>query len=293
VIGSNGPEDDQKLTNASRYDIGPVSGNVPPNVDPLAAKFEELFSGRSTQTGPGRGDYLRHDLVLTLEEAVLGTEKTIRYLRWEICGDCRGSGAQTGTRVDACAACQGSGQTYLFPGTLTEVQTCAWCRGVGRIIAHPCPACGGLGRRQCLCERMIKVPAGVETDMRMVVRQAGDVGPYGGPPGDVHVAFEVGEHKSFRREGIDLYCQVSISDRQAAEGATILVTLLQGQKALKIPKGTQSGQQFPLNRCGAPDVRGRVQGNLYVDILVTQDGTSAVETEERKNKSLFDKLFKR
>ena len=308
--------DEQKRARYNQYGTADEApGGFPPGYDPLSEIFEGIFgggAGRGRRGGapmPVRGDDLRHDMHLTLEEAVLGSEKTVRFQRWESCNDCEGSGAKTGTKVETCPQCQGTGQTYtqrnMFIGTFTQAQTCTRCRGTGRMIPNPCSTCSGVGRVRKMRERSIKIPAGVDTDMRMPLRGEGDAGERGGPAGDVYLVFDVEEHAVFKREGIDLYAEVPISFPQAALGATIMVPIIEGQEELKVPEGTPSGHQFTLRGQGVPDVQGRGKGDLHiilqVDVprkltpeqreLLKQFASTLGEKEEHENKGLFGKLF--
>lgn len=307
--------DDQKRARYDQYGTAEeMPTGFPPGYDPLSEIFEGIFGGggrrqRGGAPMPVRGDDLRHDVVLTLEEAVLGTEKAIRFQRWESCDDCEGSGAKAGTKVETCPQCQGSGQTYvqrnMIIGTFTQAQTCTRCRGTGKMIASPCPTCTGAGRVRKMRERSIKIPAGVDTDNRMPLRGEGDAGERGGPAGDVYLVFEVQEHEVFQRERNDLYCVAPISFPQAALGATIMVPLIDGQQELKVPEGTQSGQQFTLHKQGVPDVHGRGKGDLYVTLqvetprkltaeqrdLLKQLAATMGEKEGHESKGLLGKLF--
>jgi molecular chaperone DnaJ len=308
--------DEQKRARYNQYGTAEEApGGFPPGYDPLSEIFQDIFGGagaRNRRSGapvPVRGDDLRHDVTLTLEEAVLGVEKTIRFQRWESCNDCEGTGAKAGTKVEACPQCQGSGQTYtqrnMFIGTFTQAQTCTRCRGTGKMIASPCPTCSGVGRVRRMRERSIKIPAGVDTDMRMPLRGEGDAGERGGPAGDVYLVFEVEKHDVFTREGIDLYCEIPISFPQATLGATIMVPLIDGKEELKVPEGTQSGHQFTIRGQGVPDVHGRGRGDLYIILqvetprkltseqreLLKQFAATLGEKEEHENKGLFGKLF--
>ncbi len=307
--------DDTKRARYNQYGTAEeTAGGFPPGYDPLSEIFRDIFNpgARQRQGGapmPVRGDDLRHDLTLTLEEAVLGAEKTVRFQRWESCNDCEGSGAKAGTKVETCPQCQGAGQTYtqrnMFIGTFTQAQTCSRCRGTGRMIPNPCPTCSGVGRVRKMRERSIKIPVGVDTDMRMPLRGEGDAGERGGPAGDVYLVFDVQEHDVFKREGNDLFCEIPISYPKAALGTTIMVPLIDGTEELKVPEGTQSGHQFILRGQGVPDVRGRGKGDLYVNLqvetprkltseqreLLKQFAATLGEKEEHENKGLFGKLF--
>jgi len=307
--------DEQKRARYNQFGSAEETmGGFPPGYDPISEIFGEFFGGRARQRGgapmPVRGDTLRHDLVITLEEAVLGTEKTLRFQRWESCTDCGATGARAGTKVEICPQCQGAGQIHtqsniLLGLAMRSSQTCSRCRGTGRMIPDPCPTCSGLGRVRQIRERSIKVPPGVDTDMRMELAGEGDAGERGGPAGDVIVVFGVEEHDVFKREGTELYCEIPISFPQAALGTTLTVPLIDGTEELKIPEGTQSGNHFTLRGHGVPYIRGRGKGDLHVIVqvevprkltseqreLLKQFAATMGEKDEHENKGLFGKLF--
>lgn len=237
--------------------------------------FDEMLGGMGTRRGPQtvvRGDDLRLDLELTLEEVATGVEKTIKLQRMELCDSCKGSGAKPGTGADTCPQCHGLGQIRFsqntFMGTVTASQTCSRCRGTGKIIPNPCADCNGTGRQRKSRERNVKIPAGVETGHRLRLPGEGDAGERGGPSGDLYLVLYVKEHEVFERNGNDIYCEVPISFVRAALGGVLTIPVLNGMDELKIPEGTQSGQVFTLRGKGLPDVSGRSKGDQYVRVQV-------------------------
>ncbi|MCW3055397.1 MAG: chaperone protein DnaJ [Chthonomonadales bacterium] len=247
---------------------------------------------------------------MTLEEAVLGTEKTIRFQRKEACTDCSGIGAKAGTKVETCAQCQGAGQIFtqrnVLIGLITQAQTCTRCRGTGRIIPDPCPTCTGLGRVRRMRERSIKIPPGAYRGLRHPLTGEGDAGERGGPAGDVILVFDVEEHEVFKRDDHDLVCQIPISYPQAALGTTIKVPLIDGEEVLKVSEGTQSEHVITLTGKGVPVWgRERLRGDLHIVLkvetprkltseqreLLKQFAATLGEKEEHESKGLFGKLF--
>jgi molecular chaperone DnaJ len=230
--------------------------------------LEGFFGGFGGRSAPSRGADLRYTLSITLEEAAKGAKKEIAVPRLEICESCGGTGAQPGTRREACPACRGRGQVRFSRGFLTVDQTCHHCGGEGNVIASPCRACRGEGR--VIRERMVtvKVPAGVETGTRLRISGEGEAGPRGGPSGDLYVVVQVVAHPIFRREGDDLTCEVPISFTQAALGGEAQVPTLGGMIPIRIPPGTQPGTEFRLEGYGLPNLRNYRRGDLRVKILV-------------------------
>jgi molecular chaperone DnaJ len=230
--------------------------------------------GRAAASGSAaeRGEDLRHDIEITLEEAALGAEKTIRFNRLENCDLCKGTGAKPGTTLDACPTCRGTGyvrhtQNTLL-GTFQTTATCGRCRGEGRIVQNPCPQCAGSGRMRKSRERAVKIPAGVDSGARVRLAGEGDAGMRGGDPGDLYIVLYVRPHEVFERRNNDIYCEVPISFARAALGSQITVPTLTGEEKIAVPEGTQSGASFRLRGKGIPDLQGRGTGDQYVIVKV-------------------------
>ncbi len=244
--------------------------------DIFSTIFENFTGGGSTRRSGGpqivRGDDLRENVELTLEEVSVGVEKTLKFQRMETCDTCHGSGAQTGTKVETCSQCQGSGQirfTQRTPlGMFTSSQTCPGCRGKGKMISSPCTTCSGSGRTRKTRERSVKIPAGADTGMQMRLIGEGDAGENGGPSGDLYLALYVQDHSTFEREGNDIFMELPVSFAKATLGDTVSVPTLFGNEDLKIPEGTQPGHRFVLKGKGLPEVNGRSKGDQVVILKV-------------------------
>jgi molecular chaperone DnaJ len=242
--------------------------------NPFADIFDIFFGESPTargRTDVARGDDLREDVELTLEEVATGVTKTIRYARMETCEVCQGTGAGAGS-VDTCPQCHGRGQirftqTSLL-GTFQTIQTCMRCRGTGKVIRDPCRHCNGTGRVRRTCERTVNIPAGVETGVRLRLVGEGDVGERGGPPGDLYLVIYVRDHEIFERRGSHIYCEVPVSITTATLGGTIEVPVLGGKETLKLEPGTQPGQEYVLPGKGLPELNGRRRGDEHVIINV-------------------------
>jgi molecular chaperone DnaJ len=254
---------------------GAASGGFDPNAfQDLSDIFGEFFGiGEMFGGGAGRrrsraqrGPDLREDLTLEFEEAVFGKETKVNVRRHEACEDCSGSGAAPGKAPVTCRSCQGKGQVRYQQGFFSMARTCPTCQGVGSVITDPCAKCKGEGRvlRQRTVEA--KVPAGVEDGTRIRFSGYGEAGMFGGPPGDLYVVLHVKEHAFFAREGNDLHCVIPISFTQAALGAEIKVSTLEGEQMLKVPEGTQSGTTFRIKNKGVPVLQGRGKGDLFVEV---------------------------
>jgi molecular chaperone DnaJ len=192
--------------------------------------------------------------------------------RHESCETCRGLGSAPGKPATTCRACGGRGQVRYQQGFFSIARACPTCQGAGSVITDPCPKCKGEGRT--LRQRSIdaKVPAGVEDGTRIRYSGLGESGVHGGPPGDLYIVLHVKEHSFFEREGNDLHCVIPISFTQAALGTEIDVPTLEGEHALKVPEGTQSGTRFRIKGKGVPVLNGRGKGDLFVETHIQTPG---------------------
>lgn len=243
--------------------------------------FDDIFSaffgggGQASgarNSGPVEGDDLRYDIVLTFEEAALGTAKDINVVRDENCDRCKGTGAREGTSPTTCTNCNGSGRVQVVQNTpfgrIQNVRTCEVCHGEGKVIKDPCTKCNGRGKVRTSKRRTIKVPAGIDDNQIITIRGQGEPGLRGGPPGDLQILVRVKPHKVFTRKGQDMYLTVPVSFTQAALGADIDVPTLGKPVNYTIPEGTQPNTVFRIKGQGIQNVRGSGKGDLYVEINV-------------------------
>jgi molecular chaperone DnaJ len=115
----------------------------------------------------------------------------------------------------------------------------------------------------------VKVPAGVEGGMRLRLSGEGEIGPGGGPPGDLYVEIRERAHPVFTRDGDDLHCQVRLPMTAAALGTTVTLETLDGVETLTVQPGTQSGAVLTLRARGVPHLnRGVGRGDLLVHLVV-------------------------
>jgi len=231
--------------------------------------FGDIFGGgRGRSRGPRRGADLQYNMELDLEEAVRGVTKQIKVPTLVVCGTCDGSGSKPGTSPSRCGTCGGSGQVRMSQGFFQVQQTCPSCRGRGTVITDPCPGCHGQGRVEETKTLSVKVPAGVDNGDRIRLAGEGEMGPSGGPAGDLYVQILVREHEIFQRDGRNLYCEVPISFADAALGGELEVPTLGGRVKLKVPPETQTGRLFRLRGKGVTSVRGGGPGDLLCRVVV-------------------------
>jgi molecular chaperone DnaJ len=263
------PERRAQYDRFGRADIPPGGFDIGGFGDLFDDLFEGFFGGGRprTRTRARRGDDLRYDLEISLEEAARGVETRLQIPRLETCESCRGAGTEPGSRRVACGMCRGRGQLRYQQGFLTVARTCPQCGGEGA-SQTPCRACGGQGRVQQERVLKVRIPPGVEEGSQLRLTGEGEGGFRGGPPGDLYVVVHIREHPFFTREGAHLYCTLPITFVQAALGAEVDVPTLDGTAKLQIPPGTQNGQVLRLKGKGMPSLHGRGRGDACYRIVV-------------------------
>ncbi|MDA8164381.1 MAG: molecular chaperone DnaJ [Desulfobacteraceae bacterium] len=234
--------------------------------------FEDLFGfgggGRRSRQGPVQGADLRYDLGISFEEAAHGVEKEIEITKRDTCWTCEGTGLRPGYQPQVCPTCQGRGQVMRAQGFFRLSTTCPHCQGEGRIITEPCADCDGAGLIAKKKRVSLKVPAGVDSGARMLLRGEGEGGRRGGPAGDLYVVIQVAPHEFFRREDDDIYCTLPLSMTQAALGCALEIPTIHGVKNLTIPAGSQPGQIFTLKDEGVPHLKRHGRGDMLVQAEV-------------------------
>jgi molecular chaperone DnaJ len=234
--------------------------------------FEDFFGfgtsqqRRRTRVRPGAD--LRYDLNISFLDAAFGKETTIEIPKNVTCEICGGTGAKPGTTPTDCPSCRGTGQVSRSQGFFTISTTCPHCHGHGVVIPHPCKECRGSGRVRSSRSLQIKIPPGVDSGSKLRIRGEGEEGEKRAPSGDLFVFIYVEPHEFFVRDGDDILCQVPISFPQATLGVEIQIPTLNGNRPLRIPKGTESGELLRIKGEGFPRLRSSGRGDLVAHIIV-------------------------
>jgi molecular chaperone DnaJ len=251
--------------------------------------FGDLFGGAGrrgqTRNRAQRGEDLRYDLEMSLEDAIRGMSVEIQVPRMDLCSRCQGSGAEKVDGLVSCPMCHGRGEVVYQQSFLQIRRTCSQCGGRGQIVRRPCTQCKG--ERQVRTERKLKVtiPAGVDSGTHLKLANEGQSGFNGGPAGDLYVVIKVKEHPIFERQGDDLLCTVPINVAQAVLGTQINLLTFDGLEQVKIPEGIQTGSRIRLKNLGVPRLQGSGRGDMFVQVDVKVP--SKVTREQRK---LFEQL---
>ncbi|EOM76384.1 molecular chaperone DnaJ [Rhodococcus rhodnii] len=244
----------------------------------LGDVFEAFFGGGGGATRgprgrvqPGADSLLRTKL--TLEECATGVTKTVTVDTAVLCDLCHGGGTNGDSKPVRCETCHGAGEVQSvqrsFLGQVMTSRPCPTCHGAGEVIPDPCRKCGGDGRVRSRRDITVKVPAGVAGGMRIRLASQGEVGPGGGPAGDLYVEVVEQQHEIFVRDGDDLHCTIRVPMVDAALGTTVSVsTILDGDKQIDVEAGTQPGSETVLRGHGMPKLRSGVRGDLHAHLEV-------------------------
>jgi len=230
--------------------------------------FGDLFGGSRRRGGPQRGADLRYDLEISFIESARGAETAIQIPRQENCESCHGSGAAPGSSPTTCPQCRGQGQVRFQQGFFTVARTCPQCRGAGKIVTKPCATCHGAGRVAKERKITVKIPPGIATGQQLRLQGEGEAGSAGGPAGHLYVVVHVQEHEFFRRDGVNLFCEIPVNFTTVVLGGDIQVPTLDGPEMVRVPEGTQTGTTLRLKGKGMPDVGGRGRGDLFATVQV-------------------------
>lgn len=244
----------------------------------MGSIFEEFFGGMGgagfgARRGGGgsrgrRGSDLRLDLTVSFKESALGCERDVTVPKQVACESCTGSGMAPGTSRITCIACAGSGHVTQSQGFFVLQTTCPQCQGAGSKVEKSCDDCRGHGRVRKTKKLKVKVPAGIEDGMRLVLHGEGEAGEQGGIPGDLYVVVRVEHDEFFERRGDDLLCTVAISFPQAALGCKIDVPLIEGKREIDVPAGIDSFEEIKIRGGGFQNIQSRRSGDLVVRIVV-------------------------
>ena len=259
---------------AQFHDVGDIFNEVFGDV------FGDMFGGgggrQRQRSGPARGQDLRYDLEISLEQAYAGSDVEISVPAAMTCEACEGVGAKPGTSPTTCTTCGGAGRVRATQGFFANERACPRCGGSGQMIMDPCGECHGQGMMRKERVLSVRIPAGVDDGSRIRLAGEGDAGARNGPRGDLYIFLSVRTHELFERDGLDLLCTVPVPMAIAALGGEIDAPCLLGGEncdgasklKVRIPEGAQTGRTVRLKGRGMPSLRSRERGDLVVEVFV-------------------------
>ncbi len=269
------------------------------NINNIGDIFKDFFGEETeeeneerTSEDINRGEDIKVELTIDLEQTLKPTEEKLILNKYVICPRCHGTGAEPGTKFKKCPTCGGTGKVQQIRrtifGSFITYTVCPVCHGEGKIPEQPCSVCHGEGRIKKETEVDITIPAGIDSDQVLKFRGLGNAGRRKGKPGDLYVKIHIRPNHLFKREGDDLLYNAQISFSQAVLGGEIEIPLLGGKKILlNIPAGTPSGKIFRISNKGIPHFNRLGRGDLYVklDVKIPKKLT-------REQKDILEKLKK-
>ncbi len=238
--------------------------------------FETFFGAAQRTTGPRSRKERGQDALLRIEvelgDVIFGIKRDLEVDTAIVCGTCEGSCCAPGTQPVTCDICQGTGQIQRsvrsLLGNVMTSSPCGTCRGYGTVIQNPCPTCGGQGRVRARRKVTVDIPAGVETGLRLQLTGQGEVGPAGGPNGDLFLEVKVRHHDIFSRNGDDLLATLEVQMTDAVLGTNATIDALDGPVTVEVKPGTQSAEVITVRDRGVTHLRGSGRGDLRIGVQV-------------------------
>ena len=250
--------------------------------------FGDFFGGQAHRTRSNtrrRGADVHIEIQITFEEAIFGTQKSVRTRRHEPCRGCGATGCADSTAPARCNTCLGTGRLTQRQGFLRVNTVCHTCHGRGFIHENVCMQCGGTGQCPVNNDISVNIPAGVQTGSVLRVQGKGQPSESGGSPGNLLIQLVVQEHKHFDRRDNDIYSVEKIKFQTATLGGSVKVRTVHGEQVIKVPAGTPSGTVMRVRGKGVPAQRGYSWGHHYVQLDV-----DVPKTLTHEQKRLIKKL---
>jgi molecular chaperone DnaJ len=264
------------------FDLGDIFGDF----------FGGGYSSASSRRSPKKGKDVSVDLELTFSEAVFGVEKTIRLTKNSKCKVCGGTGAKTGTQMQTCPDCSGSGRIRetkrSFLGPIVTEKICDTCGGSGKIPKEKCSNCHGSGIIRNEESFTVQIPADINDGETVRLSGAGET-LKGGNPGDLYIKIHVRKDPLFKKEGKNLVTELNIKLTDAILGAKYSLKTLDGEIELKVPEGAEFGQILRLRGKGVPtsaDKRGDLLVKLNIKIPSRLSGKAKKIIEDLKKENI-------
>lgn len=269
--------------------------------------FSSFFGGssrRESAAGPQQGQDIQKRMAVSLNDCIFGKKTSITVPYYETCSHCNGTGAESNSDIVTCPKCNGRGSVIeqmqsLFGVTQTR-RTCSYCSGTGKYIKNKCHVCRGEGKVKTTKTLTVEIPVGIDTGQQIRFTGFGDKGYNGGPNGNLYLQFVVKEDPRFQRKGDNLYSTIKINFAEAALGVNKKIETPYGEDNLIIPEGTQTDTILKLKGRGVPNIRTKVKGDLFINLVVETPKNLSLEQKEmlasifnQKNDSGFGSFFRK
>lgn len=218
-----------------------------------------------------RGSDIQIQLDIDLKDSARGAMRQVGMSKDSKCDKCKGTGSKDG-KTHKCSVCDGSGHVRetvggiasMF-GNFTRVASCSDCQGTGQTPKDKCDDCNGMGKHKSKDLFEISIPSGIRDGETLIVRGKGEAGLRGGASGDLYVTVRIKPDKRFQRQGFNILYEAPVGLTEAILGARIRVPTLDGDKEIKIPSGSQEGDEIRMSGYG---IHGNQKGDQVVKVKI-------------------------
>jgi len=236
-----------------------------------------------------KGQVIRINLKLTLEEMFNGINKTIKYKKFVNCQSCNSKG---GHKVSRCGTCGGAGrlirQQQFGPHIIQEEVQCHVCNGKGEKVEDTCTTCAGVGLTQKEVNLDLSVPAGV-MDGSTQISEGGGHGIQGGVDGNIIIVLTEKNHDIFTRTINDLKLTLKLTYSQFVLGDKVEVPTIDGGKIrATIPPYSKVGDNLRIPNKGMSVVHSKNRGDMT--LILSIEIPKSVSEEEIELLKKLDEL---
>ena len=130
-----------------------------------------------------------------------------------------------------------------------------------------CLACKGRGRISGEREIQVSVLPGVQNGQIIKIKGAGEAGEYASGEGDLYARINIVPHKTFEREGDDLFVQKELNIFDLLLGRKIEVPTVRGGKIeVEVPSSFNFKDNLKVPGEGMPRFGAFGRGNMHISI---------------------------
>ena len=239
------------------------------NVGDIFSEFFGSQAGFGSGQRQARGSDMEVSINITLEESFHGVSRDIRITKTNPCVDCKGSGAETGSKMNTCGECKGNGyvqkQARSFLGVINTQVICETCTGSGTVPEKKCNNCKGKGVKDTSETINVQVPAGIAHGQTLRMMGNGEA-IKGGAQGDLFVHILVDRDPVWNRVGNNLEKRIQLKLSEALLGTDIDLETYSGSVKVAVPPGTNTGDTLTVK--GKGFIGGRTAGDIVLRLNV-------------------------
>ncbi|GHT80993.1 chaperone protein DnaJ 1 [Betaproteobacteria bacterium] len=226
--------------------------------------LEQESSSAKANAAPDKGEDLRQDFELDLEQACRGGQAEVGVDKRTECDACAGSGYQEVALSQQCPTCHGSGRIRRKHG----LTNCPDCEGRGYTRRIRCPECEGKGERLARSVFAVTLTPGMLSGDELRLEGKGHPAPDpAGQPGDLLLRIVLRPHALFGVDGNDITIDRPVSTFILLIGGTVTVPTPVGPRDIDVPPGLPTLREIAIPEAGIPARGKRAAGALKVRLL--------------------------